>query len=248
MTYHPTAIVSPQAKIAEDVEIGPFCIVHDNVEIGPGSMIGSHCELGVPTALGDGSPLRIGAGSVIRSHSVFYESSVFGDRLVTGHRVTVRENTHAGTGFQIGTMGDVQGHCVVGDHVKFQSNVFVSHQTVIEDCVWVFPYVVFANDPTPPSNTIEGAVIKRFAAIAARSVVLPGVTVGEGALVAAGSVVTRDVDAHRIAAGNPAKDRGDTDQIKLRDGTDRPAYPWTTHFHRGYPEEMVKGWLDGVVR
>jgi acyl-[acyl carrier protein]--UDP-N-acetylglucosamine O-acyltransferase len=243
MHIHPTAIVSEAAKIADDVEIGPFTIIRDNVEIGAGTRVGSHCELGVASALGDGSPLRIGAQSVVRSHSVFYESSGFGDGLVTGHRVTVREKTKAGDGFQIGTLSDIQGHCEIGDYVRFHSNVHVGQHTVIEDYVWVFPYVVFTNDPHPPSTVLQGVRIKRFAAIATMTTVLPGVTVGEGAFVGACSSVTRDVVDHRIAAGNPAKDRGDTAQIKLRDGTDRPAYPWTTHFHRGYPEDVVKAWL-----
>lgn len=244
---HQTALVSRDARIAESVEIGPFSIVHSNVVIGAGTIIGSHCEIGVPTPLGDGSPLVIGANSTIRSHSVFYEGSRFGEGLKTGHRVTVRELTRAGDAFQIGTLGDIQGHCEIGNHVRFHSNVHVGQRTVIEDFVFVFPYVVFTNDPHPPSTVLMGVTVRRFAAIATMSTILPGVTIGEGALVGACSSVTRDVGDHRIAAGNPATDRGETARIKLRDGTDRPAYPWTAHFHRGYPEEVVAGWLAAIA-
>ncbi len=243
MAIHPSALVSSEARLGEGVEIDPFTVIHGNVEIGAGTKIGGHCEIGVPTPLGDGSPLRIGVNSTIRSHSVFYESSSFGDQLATGHRVTVRENTHAGQGLVIGTLGDIQGHCRIGDYVRFHSNVHVGQRTTIEDFVWVFPYVVFTNDPHPPSEVILGVTIRRFAAIATMSTILPGVTVGEGALVGACSAVTRDVGDHRIAAGNPATDRGPTSTIKLRDGTGRAAYPWTTHFHLGYPESVVAGWL-----
>ena len=124
MSIHPTAIVSPEAKVPDDVEVGPFSIVHGNVEIGSRTKIGSNCELGVPSSLGDGSPLRIDSDSIIRSHSVFYESSSFGKNLTTGHRVTVREMTRAGSGFQIGTLGDIQGHCEIGEYVKFHSKCF----------------------------------------------------------------------------------------------------------------------------
>lgn len=240
MYIHPSAIVSPEAKLSDGVEVGPFSIVHGNVEIGSGTKVGSNCELGVRSSLGDGSPLRIGDGSTIRSHSVFYESSSFGPNLTTGHRVTVREMTRAGRGFQIGTLGDIQGHCEIGEYVKFHSNVHVGQHTSIGDYVWVFPYVVFTNDPHPPSNVMQGVTVKSFAAIATMSTILPGVTIGEGALIGACSAVTKDVGDHRIAVGNPASDRGETSKIKLKDGSGRSAYPWKYHFNRGYPEEAVK--------
>lgn len=243
MKAHTTAIISSRAKIGKSVEIGPYTIIHDNVEIGDGTKIGSNCEIGVSTGLGDGSPLKIGKNSTVRSHSVFYESSSFGDELTTGHRVTVRELTHAGNGFQIGTLGDIQGHCTIGNYVRFHSNVHVGQHTTIDDFVWVFPYVVFTNDPHPPSDVKMGVSVGKFAAIATMSVVLPGVTIGKGALIGACSAVTKDVGHHRIAAGNPAVDRGETSKIKLQDGTGRQAYPWTQHFHRGYPEDVIANWL-----
>ena len=246
MSIHPTAIVSPEAKVPDDVEVGPFSIVHGNVEIGSGTKIGSNCELGVPSSSGDGSPLRIDSNSIIRSHSVFYESSSFGKNLTTGHRVTVREMTRAGNGFQIGTLGDIQGHCEIGEYVKFHSNVHVGQHTSIGDYVWVFPYVVFTNDPHPPSNVMQGVKVKSFAAIATMSTILPGVTIGEGALIGACSAVSKDVGDHRVAVGNPALDRGETSKIKLKDGSERQAYPWKYHFNRGYPEEVVKRWLSEI--
>ena len=98
---HPSAIISPQAQIGAGVSVGPYSIVHDNVVIGAGTTIGSHCEIGHPSALAEGRPLCIGENSLIRSHSVFYEGSTFGERLITGHRVTVRELTVAGKNLQI---------------------------------------------------------------------------------------------------------------------------------------------------
>jgi acyl-[acyl carrier protein]--UDP-N-acetylglucosamine O-acyltransferase len=242
MAIHPTAIVDDSAKIASNVEIGPYTIIHANVHIGAGTVIGSHCELGVATRLGDGSPLVIEDGATIRSHSVFYESSAFGAGLVTGHRVTVRELTKAGKNLQIGTLGDIQGHCEIGNYVRFHSNVHVCHTAVIEDFVWIFPYVVLTNDPSPPSETTVGPTLRRFSAIATMSVILPGVTIGEGALVGAASCVSRDVEAHRIVVGNPARDKGPTSDIKLRDGSGLAAYPWNKRFRRGYPDEITAQW------
>ena len=187
--------------------------------------------------------LVIGKNSHIRSHSIFYEGSVFGENLTTGHRVTVREKTKAGRNFQIGTLGDIQGHCEIGDFVRFHSNVHIGQKSRISDYVWIFPYVVLTNDPHPPSNILKGVTIESYVAIATMSVILPGVTIGEGALIGAHSSVSKNVNPDTVVAGSPAKYVCNTDAIKMKDGSNASAYPWRRHFHRGYPPEMIERWI-----
>jgi acetyltransferase-like isoleucine patch superfamily enzyme len=174
---------------------------------------------------------------------VFYEGSSFGERLVTGHRVTVREGTLAGINLQIGTLGDIQGTCHIGNYVRFHSNVHIGQHSHLGDFVWIFPYVVLTNDPHPPSEVMRGVTVGDYAAIATMSIVLPGVRIGRGALVGAHSSVSRDVRPDTVAAGAPAKEVCPTTDIKLRDGSGQPAYPWRRHFHRGYPDTVVENWL-----
>lgn len=243
MNIHPTAIISKKAKIGHGVTIGAYSIVSDNVEIGDGSVIESFCELGVANVLSGGGTLILGKNSHIRSHSVFYEGSQFGSSLVTGHRVTVREKTIAGENFQIGTLSDIQGHCKIGDYVRTHSNVHIGQHSKIGDFVWIFPYVVLTNDPTPPSNVMQGVVVDDFAVIATMSVILPGAHIAEGCLIGAHSCLSGKTEMDTIYAGSPAKAIGATSKLKLKDGTRRPAYPWRYHFTRGYPEHIVQQWV-----
>jgi acyl-[acyl carrier protein]--UDP-N-acetylglucosamine O-acyltransferase len=240
---HSTALISPKAQLGRNVKVGPFTVIHDDVVVGDETVIDGHCEIGYPTALAQGAALIIGARSLIRSHSIFYQGSRFGDGLVTGHRVTVREKTSAGEGLQIGTLSDIQGHCEIGNFVRTHSNVHIGQKSKIHDFVWLFPYVVLTNDPHPPSNVCVGCEIQKFAVVATMSVFLPGVTVVQGALVAAHSSVSKDVLPHTVVGGSPAKYICDASKIKLRDGSGQSAYPWTQHFTRGYPDSVIKEWL-----
>lgn len=89
-------------------------------------------------------------------------------------------------------------------------------------------------------------MLEDYAVVATMSVVLPAVTVGSHSLVAAHSLVSKNVTPHTVVGGSPAKMLCETSKIKLQDGTDRPAYPWTSHFHRGYPETVVANWIEAA--
>jgi acetyltransferase-like isoleucine patch superfamily enzyme len=119
--------------------------------------------------------------------------------------------------------------------------VHIGQGAVVEDFVFIFPYVVLTNDSAPPSDRLEGVTLKRFAVVATMSTVLPGVTIGEGALVGAMTLVRDDVPADSICVGVPGRVIGPTSRIKLKD-TGEPAYPWRRHFHRGYPSNVVEEW------
>jgi len=243
MTIHSTAIVSDKAIIEANVKIGAYTIIYDNVEIAENTIIEAFCEIGVSNHLSNGDILYIGANSHIRSHSVFYEGSVFLESLVTGHRVTVREKVNAGKNLQIGTLSDLQGHCEIGDFVRFHSNVHIGQKSKIGDFVWIFPYVVLTNDPHPPSDTLLGVTVEDYAVIATMTVILPGATISNGCLIGAHSSVKGVTEANMIYAGSPAKKICSTSKIKLHDGSG-DAYPWRKHFHRGYPEEIAKLWMS----
>lgn len=242
---HQTAIVSPLAKLGENVTVGAHSVIYDNVVVGDDGFVGSHCVLGEPN-LGIhkdrnayvNPELLIGRNAMIRSGTTIYAGTRIGDAFECGHKVTIREEAMIGNNVRIGTLSDVQGHCEIGNFVRFHSNVHIGHMSKVEDYVWIFPYVVLTNDPHPPSERLMGVTVEKFAVIATMSVVLPGIRIGQDALVGACSMVRRDVDPETVVVGNPAKMVASVRDIKSKfDGS--PIYPWREHFGRGMPWEDI---------
>jgi|SRR3989344_521914 len=122
-----------------------------------------------------------------------------------------------GENCQIGAFVEIQKGVRIGNKVKVQSHAFICEGVVIEDEVFVSHHVVFINDKYPRATNISGSlktdkdwkllntVVKTRAAIGSNATVLGGVTIGENALIGAGSVVTKDVPKNAIVVGNPAK-------------------------------------------
>lgn len=241
---HPTAIISSSAKIGHNVTIGAFCIIHDNVELSDNCVIGSYSELGLITPLANVNQLFIGEGSVIRSHSVIYTGSIIEEGFSTGHHVTVRENSLIGNNVQLGSRGDIQGDCSIGDYTKMHADVHVGKFSKIGSYVWLFPEVLLTNDPTPPSENLQGVTIGDFAVLAAKVLVLPGVNIQKDAVIAAASVVKTDVPEGKLFSGNPGKVVCNASILRCADNPKKKAYPWRKRFHRGYSGDDIQQWLS----
>jgi len=240
----PSARIGRNVEIGQSVTIGCDCVIYDNVRIGDNTVIGPYCILGEPTmafyrdASYDNAPLSIGPNSLLRAGTVLYAGSVFGEGFQTGGRVSIREGTKFGRHCRVGTLGDIQGLCEVGDYCSFHSNVHIGQLSSIGNFVWIFPYVVLTNDPNPPVGPMVGVRIDDFAAVATMSVILPGVHIGSDALVGAHALVRKDVPAEAVVVGNPARQIGTIHDIKGRpDG--QAVYPWREHFDRGMPWEGI---------
>lgn len=118
---------------------------------------------------------------------------------------------------RIGTFVEIQKGAYIGKRVKISSHSFICEGVTIEDEVFIGHGVMFINDKYPRSTTELGELqteedwtltptfIKKGASIGSNATILCGITVGEGAIVGAGSVVTHDVPAGAVVAGNPAR-------------------------------------------
>jgi acetyltransferase-like isoleucine patch superfamily enzyme len=181
------------------------------VEIGPDADLQSPCVVGkAPRGASEGElPLRIGRQATVRPFTTIYAGNVIGDRLQTGQGASIREDNVLGDDVSVGTNAVLEFGNRIGNRVRIHSGCFLEMVT-IEDDVFVGPNVVFTDDPHPMNcphykECKGGPVVRRLARIGANSTILPGVEIGENALVGAGSVVVDDVPPGTVVVGNPAR-------------------------------------------
>lgn len=134
---------------------------------------------------------KVGQGSKIWMNSQVRENVVIGENCI------ISKDTYIDIGVE------------VGDNCKIQNGVSIYHGAVIESDVFIGPNATFTNDKVPRAfNTnwkISKTLVKKGASIGANATVICGVTIGEYAMIAAGSVVTKDVEPYSLVMGNPAR-------------------------------------------
>jgi acetyltransferase-like isoleucine patch superfamily enzyme len=150
--------------------------------------------------------------SAIFGHNcVISEDAKIGTSTRIGNFVFIRDNTTIGNDCMIGSYVDIEGDVRIGNFVSLQSGCYLTRGVIVEDEVFCGPRIVTMNDKNisyrRPSLTFTRSAprLLRAARIGGGSILCPGVTVGENALIGAGSVVTQDVPDRCIAMGNPAR-------------------------------------------
>jgi len=121
----------------------------------------------------------------------------------------IRENTDIGKNCIISKDTYIDTGVTIGNNCKIQNSVSVYHGVIIEDDVFVGPNACFTNDKVPrafdPEWTITPTLVKKGVSVGANSTIVCGVTLGEYCMIAAGSVVSKDVEPYSLVMGNPAK-------------------------------------------
>ena len=153
-----------------------------------------------------------------------HESSYIDDDVEIGegtkiwHFCHIQKGARIGKNCSLGQNVNVSNHVIIGNNVKIQNNVSVYEGVELEDGVFCGPSCVFTNDLTPRAEFPKGSpgykktLVKHGASIGANATIVCGHTIGEYAMVAAGAVVTRDVEPYMLVAGVPAKVVGKVDK------------------------------------
>lgn len=212
-------IVEDDVTIGRHCQIGHHAIVLSGTQIAEGVQVGDHSVLGkfpmrAPNsalkASGSLAPLAVGPHCLIGAHVVLYRGCTLAKRVMIADLATVREQVTVGERTIIGRGVAIENACSVGAYCKLETNAYITAYSVLEDRVFVAPGVLTSNDNFVGRTRgrfkhFKGVTARRGARLGVGAVILPGKTVNQDALVAAGSVVTREVPEHEIWAGSPAR-------------------------------------------
>ncbi|MGW1340343.1 DapH/DapD/GlmU-related protein [Kribbella sp. NPDC002412] len=228
---HPSAVFLPTDMLGTTrpivlgrrVIVGAFAIVHGGATIGRDTHIGHRAVVGEPeygyavrrVYQGAGVPTMVGSGVVIRAGATIYAGVVVGDDTTIGHNTLLRTNVKVGSHSQLAANLTIERGCSIGNGVRCSPSSHLTADTVVEDRAFIGAGVRTINDKEliwrDPDNE-KPLLPPSFAygcKIGSGAVILAGVAVGEHALVGAGSVVTKDVQARSIVYGVPATERGE---------------------------------------
>ena len=205
--------------IGKGCQIGNHVVIHADTKVGDTVRIDDHASLGKKPMKAANSattkeqelpPLEVGELSIVGTGVVLYRGAKIDAKVLMADLATIRENVTIGRGTIVGRGVTVENFCTVGRFCKLESECYITAYSTLEDRVFIAPGVVTSNDnyvgrTAERFKHFKGVTVKKGARIGAGTVTLPGVVIGEDALVAAGSVVTADVPAKKIVLGTPAR-------------------------------------------
>jgi acetyltransferase-like isoleucine patch superfamily enzyme len=221
--------IGENVKLGKNVEIGDNVYIEDDVSLGnnislwrdvvirKGAIIGDNVTIGYREIKQDQNDqvetivTEIGENARIRSGSVLYWGTKIGPSTAVGHNTVIRENTIVGHDTYIGSLTATEGNTKIGSYVGIHSQCHITKFCDIGDYTFIAPFFVGANDQAMShmranhGQNLIGFTTEKYVRIAVGVTVLPGVRFGEGCIVAAGSVVTRDVPPYKVVMGVPAK-------------------------------------------
>lgn len=231
VSIHPTArigegttfghgvVIHAGVTLGPGCQLGSYVVIHADTVLGAACRVDDHAVLGktpmraaasAVTTIKELPPLRFGDACLIGAHVIVYRGAQIGEKVMLADQATVREDVTIGELTIIGRGVTIENKVTVGRRCKVETEAYVTALSSIAEGCFIAPEVTFTNDnflgrTKDRFKYHKGVTMERGARIGANTTVLPGKTIGADALVAAGSVVTRDVPPKMIVMGSPAK-------------------------------------------
>ncbi|HEX5855922.1 MAG TPA: N-acetyltransferase, partial [Thermoanaerobaculia bacterium] len=213
--------IAPEARLGAGVSLGHHVTIYPCAEVGDGVRILDGAVLGRPPLTAGNTtrkvpakpgPLVLGTGSIVGANAVLYAGSRFGARVMIGDLASIREGCAAGDDVVLGRGVLVMYDTSIGARTRVIDGAILTGNMEIEEDVFIGPGVITVNDNEVYLRrfglapwAVKGPRVRRFALIGTGANLIAGVTIGVGAIVAPGAVVTRDVPDWTVVAGVPAK-------------------------------------------
>jgi acetyltransferase-like isoleucine patch superfamily enzyme len=231
--------------VGSGVRIGSGCVIGHGVILHADTVLGEQIRVDDRAVLGklpmrspssattkekELDPLVLGDGCLIGTGAVLYRGARLRRRVLVADVATVREDVIIGDRTIVGRGVTVENRCSIGRFVKLETECYITAYSTLEDRVFIAPGVVTSNDNFVGRTEerflhFKGVTVRRGGRVGAGAVILPGLEIGEDALVAAGAVLTRSVPPRQIFAGCPAAYFRDVPQEQLLD-------------HQGWSDEV----------
>jgi acetyltransferase-like isoleucine patch superfamily enzyme len=220
VTFGEYTVIEDDVVIGDNVTVGHHVIIHSGVRIREGCVINDGAILGkrpgkasLSATTGDPRefpPLTLGKAVTVGAGCILYVGAEIGDMVFFGDLATVREDVKIGEFSIIGRGATVENKVTIGRKCKIETEAYITAFSTIGDYCFIAPCVALTNDnflgrTEERKKHFGGPTLKRGARIGANATILPNLVIGEDALVAAGSVVTKDVPPRMIVLGSPAK-------------------------------------------
>jgi len=209
-------VILDDVQIGDNVYIGHNVVIHEGTKIGSDTYVDDEAILGRMPRSGVSSrhkaptdlpPLEIGSDCVISAGVIIYAGVKIGNQVLIGDQASIRQFSSVGDRSVVGRLVSTDPSVNIGSLVKIEAGAALAGPSTIEDNVFIGMGVITTNDNSMGRGVgnHKGPHIKRGVRIGSNSTLLPGVVIGEQAVVAAGAVVTHDVPDRKVVMGVPAR-------------------------------------------